>query len=63
MSGAAAAVPVGRVGDPDDFGAAVAFLCSEPARFITGAALQIDGGAYPGLMYEEKERRWHYGTS
>jgi 3-oxoacyl-[acyl-carrier protein] reductase len=41
---------VGRVGDPDDFGAAVAFLCSQRAGFITGTALQIDGGAYPGLL-------------
>lgn len=50
LSAAAATVPVRRVGDPDDFGAAVAFLCSEWARFITGAALSIDGGAYAGLM-------------
>jgi NAD(P)-dependent dehydrogenase (short-subunit alcohol dehydrogenase family) len=28
----------------------VAFLCSEQARFITGTALSIDGGAYSGLM-------------
>jgi 3-oxoacyl-[acyl-carrier protein] reductase len=50
LSAAASTVPVGRVGDPDDFGAAVAFLCSEQARFITGTALSIDGGAYAGLM-------------
>lgn len=50
LSAAAATVPARRIGDPDDFGAAVAFLCSEPARFITGAALSIDGGAYTGLM-------------
>jgi 3-oxoacyl-[acyl-carrier protein] reductase len=50
LSAAAATVPAGRVGDPDGFGAAVAFLCSEQAQFITGAALSIDGGAYPGLM-------------
>jgi 3-oxoacyl-[acyl-carrier protein] reductase len=50
LSTAAATVPVRRIGDPDDFGAAVAFLCSEQARFITGTALSIDGGAYPGLM-------------
>jgi 3-oxoacyl-[acyl-carrier protein] reductase len=34
-------VPVGR---PEDFGRVVAFLCSEPARFINGAAIQVDGG-------------------
>ena len=50
VSGVGATLPAGRVGDPDDFGAAVAFLCSQPAGFITGAALQIDGGAYPGLL-------------
>jgi 3-oxoacyl-[acyl-carrier protein] reductase len=37
-------------GDPADFGRAVAFLCSEPANFVTGAALQVDGGATTGLL-------------
>lgn len=32
------------MGDPDDFGRVVAFLCSEPARFVTGAAVVVDGG-------------------
>jgi 3-oxoacyl-[acyl-carrier protein] reductase len=50
LSGAAAAVPMGELGDPDDFGAVVAFLCSEHARFITGAALPVDGGAYKALQ-------------
>lgn len=40
----------GRVGDPGDFGQVVAFLCSEQAGFITGAALQVDGGSYAGLL-------------
>jgi 3-oxoacyl-[acyl-carrier protein] reductase len=35
----------GPMGDPDDFGKAVAFLCSEPAAFITGTTLVVDGGA------------------
>ena len=39
-----------RLGDPDDFGAHIAFLCSEPARFTTGVNLHIDGGAYSALM-------------
>lgn len=43
-------IPVGFVGAADDFGKAVAFLCSEPARFITGTGLLIDGGAYSGLI-------------
>lgn len=46
----AAAMPTRTVGDPDDFGAAVAFLCSTQARFITGTTLLVDGGAYPGLI-------------
>jgi 3-oxoacyl-[acyl-carrier protein] reductase len=41
---------VDAMGDPADFGKVVAFLCSEPANFITGAALQVDGGATVGLL-------------
>ncbi len=33
------------MGDPADFGRVVAFLCSEPARFVNGAAIVVDGGA------------------
>jgi 3-oxoacyl-[acyl-carrier protein] reductase len=39
-----------RMGDPADFGRAVAFLCSEPAKFINGTTLAIDGGATLGLL-------------
>jgi 3-oxoacyl-[acyl-carrier protein] reductase len=42
-------IPVGRIGDPDDFGQAAAFLCSEAAGFITGTSVLIDGGAFTGL--------------
>ncbi len=42
--------PTGRLGDPADFGAVVAFLCSQPARFVTGTSVLVDGGAYPGLI-------------
>jgi 3-oxoacyl-[acyl-carrier protein] reductase len=49
-SGAAAAVPTGALGRPADFGQAAAFLCSDGARFVTGCAIPIDGGAYPGLQ-------------
>ena len=38
------------VGDPSDFGRIAAFLCSEHARFITGAALPVDGGLCAGLQ-------------
>ncbi len=47
---AAAQVPAKITGDPYHFGQAVAFLCSEPARFITGTGLLVDGGASPGLL-------------
>ncbi len=50
LTAAAAAVPAGVLGRPEDFGAIVAFLCSEHARFITGAALHVDGGAYRALQ-------------
>jgi 3-oxoacyl-[acyl-carrier protein] reductase len=43
-------IPTGRMGDPDDFGRIVAFLCSESAGFITGAAIPVDGGSYRGLL-------------
>src|SRR5215471_15450652 len=41
-----AAVPARRSGDPDEFGAACAFLCSARAGYITGQNLLIDGGAF-----------------
>ena len=43
-------IPTGVVGDPADFGRVVAFLCSESARFITGAHVPVDGGSYAGLL-------------
>jgi 3-oxoacyl-[acyl-carrier protein] reductase len=43
-------IPMRALGDPDDFGRVAAFLCSTSARFITGTALPVDGGAYSGLQ-------------
>jgi 3-oxoacyl-[acyl-carrier protein] reductase len=40
-----ATIPVGRLGTVEEFAAAAAFLCSEPAAYITGTTLLIDGGA------------------
>ena len=40
----------GPVGDPDDFGGIVAFVCSEQAKFLTGAAIHVDGGTYAALL-------------
>lgn len=50
VSGAAAAVPAQRLGDPADFGRIAAFLCSDSAKYITGVALPVDGGALKGLQ-------------
>jgi 3-oxoacyl-[acyl-carrier protein] reductase len=46
----AATIPAGRMGRPEEFGAACAFLCSELAGYISGQNLQLDGGAYAGLV-------------
>ena len=45
----AASTPMKRIGDPREFGAVVAFLCSERASYLTGTVIQIDGGAYRAL--------------
>jgi len=39
-----ATVPLGRIGEPDELAAAVAFLASERASYITGTVLAVDGG-------------------
>jgi 3-oxoacyl-[acyl-carrier protein] reductase len=41
-------IPAQRLGTPDEFGTACAFLCSAQASYITGQNVLIDGGAYPG---------------
>jgi 3-oxoacyl-[acyl-carrier protein] reductase len=45
-----AAIPAGRFGQPDEFGATCAFLCSIHAGYITGQNILIDGGAFPGTL-------------
>jgi 3-oxoacyl-[acyl-carrier protein] reductase len=40
----------GRLGDPEDFGRVVAFLCSTSAGFVSGTALQVDGAGTLGLL-------------
>jgi NAD(P)-dependent dehydrogenase (short-subunit alcohol dehydrogenase family) len=42
----AAQIPVGRIGTPEDIAAAVVFLCSDEAGYITGHTLNVNGGLY-----------------
>jgi 3-oxoacyl-[acyl-carrier protein] reductase len=46
----AESLPAKRLGMPEEFGDACAYLCSAQAGFISGQNLQLDGGAYPGLV-------------
>lgn len=50
LDAVAASIPARALGDPDDFGHVAAFVCSEHAKFITGAAIPLDGGALHGLQ-------------
>ena len=43
-------IPAGRFGRPEELAAACVFLCSQQAGYITGQNLQLDGGAYSGLI-------------
>ncbi len=43
-------VPLGRVGEPEDMGKLVAFLCSDAAGYITGQMVAVDGGQLRGLF-------------
>jgi 3-oxoacyl-[acyl-carrier protein] reductase len=47
---AVAGIPVGRLGQPREMGALVAFLCSDRCSFLSGAALPYDGGAQRALL-------------
>ena len=49
LQGAAAAMPMRRVGEPEEVASAVAWLCGEGASFITGAVVPIDGGKLAGM--------------
>jgi 3-oxoacyl-[acyl-carrier protein] reductase len=42
-------IPLGRLGTPEEFAAAVVFLCSQRASYVTGASLVVDGGLTRGV--------------
>jgi 3-oxoacyl-[acyl-carrier protein] reductase len=46
----AATIPAGRLGRPGELGDTCAFLCSAQAGYLTGQNVQLDGGAYGGLV-------------
>jgi 3-oxoacyl-[acyl-carrier protein] reductase len=46
----AASIAANRLGTPEEFAAACAYLCSAQAGFVSGQNLQIDGGSYAGLI-------------
>jgi 3-oxoacyl-[acyl-carrier protein] reductase len=47
--GAAEGVPAGRLGQPDEYGDVVAFLCSQRAAYLTGTVIPLDGGLLRGV--------------
>ena len=46
----AARIPLGRLGEPDDLAGPIIFLASDLARYVTGAALLVDGGMFVNLQ-------------
>jgi 3-oxoacyl-[acyl-carrier protein] reductase len=50
FASATSEIPLGRFGDPEEFAAAVTFLASERASYITGVSLAVDGGWIKGVL-------------
>jgi 3-oxoacyl-[acyl-carrier protein] reductase len=47
---AASEVPIGRIATPEEFAPLAVFLCGEPARYVTGQTISVDGGLVRGLF-------------
>lgn len=50
LAESAKGIPLGRVGEPEEFGRVVAFLASPAASYVTGSTLLVDGGLYAGSL-------------
>ena len=50
LEATAGGVPVGRLGTDQEVAAVIAFLCSEAASYVTGAAWSVDGGVVPVII-------------
>ncbi len=50
LSSLTATIPLGRMGEPAELAALVAFLCSARASYLTGATIQVDGGLCKAIM-------------
>jgi 3-oxoacyl-[acyl-carrier protein] reductase len=50
LAGLVQGIPMRRMGEPEELAATVAFLASERASYITGVALQIDGGFVRSIL-------------
>ncbi|MBX9723720.1 MAG: SDR family oxidoreductase, partial [Candidatus Obscuribacterales bacterium] len=44
IDGVNKSIPLGRMGQPHEYGAVVAFICSEQASYMTGSTIYVDGG-------------------
>jgi 3-oxoacyl-[acyl-carrier protein] reductase len=42
-------IPIGRIGEPKEFAAVVTFLASQPASYVTGSVVRVDGGFISSL--------------
>jgi 3-oxoacyl-[acyl-carrier protein] reductase len=50
MRGRLEAIPAGRFGELEEFGALAAFICSQRAGYITGTIMRIDGGQIKSML-------------